>query len=455
MAKVFSPRKGCEHRNVMWDIKKSYVEVRSRKMSVEERGSKCCKSGVQVRRLSLPVPTGYETGSDDDVSVITRGAVVTDGTQVYFSPSSFRYRCPTVRNVGQRHAPHYVFSYNTSGDEWLTLPPCEVHDFGLAVVDGFVTIVGGEYDRIRRSFSKSTTSEEYTSYTGPFISDSLLVLNGEKWEKEHFPPMTTGRKDPSVICAQQYLIVAGGILIVKHHDQGHTFRRETAVDSVEVMDTETKTWSQVASLPEATSSLVAAHCGDQLYFLGGKNDTGSINSVFTCFINSLVKSVAIPCDLGKNSEESLIKSVDSEGKLKQRVGENSVWQKVANIPVFRSTCVVINGELFAIGGRTSTYRSSADIYCYNPFDDSWQVAGQMPTARSMCIAASVMTKLVVIGGLKEYDEPTDAMEIGTFISGTCTYSDTCSNHTKGISGSVPRPNFFCVHPGASSKLMLW
>ena len=231
--------------------------------------------------------------------------------------------------------------------------------------------------------------------------------------------MTMGRKDPSVICAQQYLIVAGGILIVKHHDQGHTFRRLTTVDSVEVMNTETKTWSKVASLPEAASSLVAAHCGDQLYFLGGKNDTGSINSVFTCFIHSLVKSVAIPCDLGKNSEESLIKSVDSEGNLKQRVGENSVWQKVANIPVLRSTCVVINGELFAVGGRTSTYRSSADIYCYNPFDDSWQVAGQMPTARSMCIAASVMNKLLVIGGLKEEDEPTDAMEIGTFISGTC------------------------------------
>ena len=419
MAEVFSPRKVYAHRNVMWDIKKSCVEVRSRKMSVEERGSKCGKSGVQVRRLSLPVPTGYETGSDDDVSVITRGAVVTDGTQVYFSPSSYRYRCPTVRNVGQRHAPHYVFSYNTSGDEWSTLPPCEVHDFGLAVVDGFVTIVGGEYDKIRRSFSKSTTSGEYTSYRGPSVSDSLLVLNGEKWEKEHFPPMTMGRKDPSVIRAQQHLIVAGGILIVKHHDQGYTFRRSTTVDSVEVMNTETKTWSQVVSLPEAASSLVAAHCGDQLYFLGGKNDTGSINSVFTCFINSLVKSVATPCDLGKNSEESFIKPIDSESKLKQRVGENSVWQKVANVPVYNATCATVCGQLLAVGGKQSLDKpeeNSSAIYAYNPTENTWSIKCGMKTARSFCLVAALPNnKLMAVGGFIQgpdrYDEPTSKAEI--------------------------------------------
>jgi len=62
-------------------------------------------------------------------------------------------------------------------------------------------------------------------------------------------------------------------------------------------------------------------------------------------------------------------------KLKQQVSENPVWQKAADVPDSRSTCVAINDRLFAV------------IYCYHPLDDSWQIAGRMPTAHSMCIAA--------------------------------------------------------------------
>ena len=326
--------------------------------------------------------------------MITRGAVVTLGTQVYFSLSNYGYRCPQCQV--RQGPPHYVFSYNTSGDEWLTLPPCEVHDFGLAVVDGLVTIVGGEYDYRTPSFS----------FNPPELSRSLSVLLDRGWIDTQFPPMTIERKDPSVICTQQYLIVAGGLSVIHVTEVGlfgRQKRRKTLLNSVEVMNTKTKMWFEVASLPEAASSLVAAHCGDQLYFLGGKNEDGSISSVFTCSFQALVKPL-----FARPSGE----------KIKQQPNENFVcWQKVADVPVLRSTCVVINGKLFAIGGRTSTYRSSANIFCYSPSEDCWQVAGRIPTARSMCIAASVENKLFVIGGLDDKDKPTDIIEIGTFISG--------------------------------------
>ena len=365
------------HRNIIWDIRRSGVQAHCTKYM----------DGV---------------GSDDAVPVVTRGAVVTLGTQVYFSLSSYGHRCPRRRRLGF-DVPHHVFSFNTIGDEWSTLPPCKVHDFGLAIVDGLVTIVGGEFDK-------------QSSSTRPRTSRKLSVLLNREWIDD-FPPMTMGRRDPSVICAQQYLIAAGGVCCDR--DLGCQFRRDTTLSSVEVMNTENKVWSQVASLPEATPSLVAAHCGDQLYFLGGRNDDGSMNSVFTCSIQSLVKSSFVVPALEEDLRESAVKSpnIGSEEKLKQQASENPVWRRVADVPVLRSTCVAINNELFATGGRTSTYHPSADIYCYSLLEDSWQVAGQMPTARSMCIAVSVMNKLVVIGGLKEEDKPTDVMEIGTFISG--------------------------------------
>ena len=336
------------------------------------------KSHVQVRSL-------LQAGSHDAVS-LTRGAVVTLGTQVYFSLSSYGHRCPSYRSG----PPHYVFSYNTSRNEWLTLPPCEVHDFGLAVVDGLVTIVGGEFDY------KSPTP----TLDPPDLSRRLSVLLNEEWI-DTFPPMTIERGDPSVICSQQYLIVVGGIShIYSYYGLSNIRRRKTVVSSVEVMNTITKVWSQVASLPEPAYCLVAAHCGERLYLLGGKNHHGSISSVFTCTFQALVNSLFVRPSGEKSNSENFV-----------------CWQKVADVPVLRSTCVVINDKLFAIGGRTSTYHPSSNIYCYSSSHDFWQVAGRIPTARSMCIAASVENKLVVIGGLKEEDQPTDIMEIGTLISG--------------------------------------
>ena len=339
------------------------------------------KSHVQVRSL-------LQAGSHDDAVSLLRGAVATLGTQVYFSLSSYGHRCPSYPRGGIQ-PPHYVFSYNTSRNEWLTLPPCEVHDFGLAVVDGLVTIVGGEFDYKSPSFTLNP----------PDLSRRLSVLLNGEWI-DTFPPMTIERGDPSVICSQQYLIVVGGVSHIYPYGLSNIQRRKTVVSSVEVMDTKTKVWSQVASLPEPASCLVAAHCGDQLYLLGGKNHHGSISSVFTCTFQALVNSLSVRPSGEKSKSENFV-----------------CWQKVADVPVLRSTCVVINGKLFAIGGRTSTYHPSSNVYCYSSSHDFWQVAGRIPTARSMCIAASVENKLVVIGGLKEEDQPTDIMEIGTLISG--------------------------------------
>ena len=393
MAEAISSRKGSEqHRNIIWDINKSGVQIPSYVP---------LSSCAPKRSLSPPGPGIGAALSRAPRAVITRGTAVTRGTEVHFSVSSYGYECPAFCSSEFRRLPHYVFNYNTSDDEWSTLPECTaVHDFGLAVVDGLVTVVGGEVDEYILYRSTSDGGRLSKVHLPPSSSTQIQVFKEQygHWNEYHFPPMSVARKDPAVICVQQYLIVAGGVSDC------------VLCNSVEVMNIETKTWTRVATLPEAVSSLTAACCGDQLYFLGGRDESGSTGTVFTCSVQSLVK----PSDFSSGK------------KCKQQVSENPVWRRVADVPgpVLYSTCVAINNKLFAVGGRTSNYRPLADIYCYCPLQNSWQIAGKMPTARSMCITAFVTNKLVVVGGLIENDEPTVIVETGTFVPGMLTCDHT-------------------------------
>ena len=86
-----------------------------------------------------------------------------------------------------------------------------------------------------------------------------------------------------------------------------------------------------------------------------------------------------------------------------------VWQKACDTPLFRSSCLVYNDELFAVGGRTSAYHPSSDIYCYNSDLDSWNFTSIIAHTP---IALTAKNKLVVIGGLVQDDEPTDIIETG-------------------------------------------
>ena len=285
--------------------------------------------------------------------------------------------------------PHYVWKYNSADENCSVIEnSLGVHDFGLAAVNEQLVIVGGETDQ-QIIFSSPGPSpgtprccicnEQVSSYI------AVLDLNNvfHSWNYKYFPPMSKPRKQPAVTrCMKQYLVVAGG-----QGDDGEP------LSLVEVLNTESKVWSQVTSLPEPVRSLTTALCGNQLYFLGGFDRNSSSRSVFLCPVES-------------------IKEVCHSSRKKL------VWQKACDTPLFRSSCVVYNDELFAVGGRTSTYRPSSDIYCYNSDLDSWNLVDQqLPTARSLPITVTAKNKLVVIGGLVQDDEPTDIIEIGTCISG--------------------------------------
>ena len=267
---------------------------------------------------------------------MARGAAVVDGNMAYFMSWD-----------GQ------TCSYNSSTQKWKQLPMCPCVFSGLAVVRGYLTAIGGR--------------------KGSAILNELLALRvnlvvmDQKWVG-YFPPMPTKRSHTAAVTTIQHLIVAGG-------ENG-----SNRLDTVEVLDIETLVWSTAASLPHPYSYASATICGDQLYILGEHEKVafGSSREPQVVLASSLTQ-------LLHSCHETL---------------SNSVWHGIADIPVYRSTCATINGELIAVGGLDAKFNTTSAVRKYNPTTDSWDIITSMPTARYRCLVAVLpANEMMVVGGM--------------------------------------------------------
>ena len=283
-----------------------------------------------------------------------RGAAVVHGNTAYFRPSGSSK----------------VYSYqNILGKEqWSQLPDNPNSAFGLAVIDGLLTSVGG-------------------ANNGP--TNTILSLTGEGMRKqwsEIFPPMPTPRQSVACITTEQSLVVAGG-----NGSGGY-------LDIVEVVNINTKQWTTVSPLPQKQSELSATVCGDTLYLAGGIHiGHTSSKSVFTCSLTDLLTS--------SNSLGSKIRQTFSRSK--------NVWKEISSLPVERSTLASFNGQLLAIGGRDDSRNYTTDVYRYDSHTNSWNVISQMKNKRSSCLTVTLHEDhLIVVGGCTQSDYiTTDSVEI--------------------------------------------
>ena len=200
-------------------------------------------------------------------------------------------------------------------------------------------------------------------------TNTLLSFTGEgerkKWS-EIFPPMPTPRRSVACITTDRALVVAGG-----YADCGH-------LDTVGVMNINTKHWTTISPLPQKLATLSATLCGDTLYLAGGTG-TGS-KSVFTCSVAELMTP---PNTLGSRIRHTFSQS--------QNV--------CSSLPVTLSTLVSFSGDLLAIGGRDDSQNPTSDVYRYDSHTDTWNVVSQMKNKRSLCFAATLPAdRIIVVGG---------------------------------------------------------
>ena len=257
----------------------------------------------------------------------------------------------------------YVYAYDSSNDKWLCIyPECPCIRFGIAVINGLLTTIGGQQD-------------------GRVIG-TLLSLTGEGTNKqwsEKFYPMPTKRLFPGIVRHRTMLIIAGGTSSGLDGD---------SLTTVEIMNTETRHWTTVRSLPHPFIDAWLTVCGNHVYMLGGNIRKTPSKFVFSCSLSDLE---------------------DQSGK----------WDTLPKVPVYNATCAVVRGQLLAVGGKQSLEEGEKNcpvIYAYNPTEKSWAIKCNMKTARSFCLVAALPNdRLMVVGGFVQgpdmHDEPTNDVEI--------------------------------------------
>ena len=247
-----------------------------------------------------------------------------------------------------------VYSYDSNTREWHRLPATPHTDSTLVVVHHVLTMVGGR-------ISGGAT-------------DSLLSLMGEgrgiKW-LPNLPAMPTKRYYTAAVCSGHPLIVAGG-----RDDRNR-------LATVEVLDTDTRQWSIASSLTHPFSAATISICGERLYMLGGRDQTGLTRFVLSCSVPELLQSCQ-PQPLA--------------GKLQTApANQSTIWRCVADAPHYLSSCATLCGQLVVVGGYEAGKYTSA-ITGYNETTDSWEAMGDMPTARYRALVAIINGKMMVVGG---------------------------------------------------------
>ena len=250
---------------------------------------------------------------------------------------------------------HHILAYqNIKGNEqWTLLPKHQNKNFGLAVIDGNLTTVGGSSNTL------------------------FSLLEDNEWI-EVFPPMPTERSEVTCITTEKNLIVAGG---------SSDFEDPPCLDTVEVMDINTKQWNSVAALPIKGLQFSGIVCRGKLYLAGGNHSTPS-KSVFTCSLDDLL-------------------SYNLHEKQWQRACQKKVWHEITSLPEAQSTLASLGGHLVAIGGNLT-----ANVYRYNFYTNEWDIVSEMKYKRASCLAVTLPEdRLVVVGGYTLFGKETDSVEI--------------------------------------------
>ena len=230
-------------------------------------------------RMGPAVPNG---------EYMSRGAAAVHGATAYFNSAGSSM----------------VYEYCSKRNQWLNKIKCPRTDFGLEVVTGILTLIGG----------KPTSKEEE-------VTNTLLSLPlGEKNWSETFPRMPTKRMKPETACIAQYVAVVGGKEIKSSYH----------LNCVEVMDIETRQWHVCDSIPNMSNIrwMTMAASDDTLYVSGRACDRYFL---CTCSIQALLQS--------SDAKRGAIKAYP--------------WQELQRPHVITSDCIytltALNGQLMAAG----------------------------------------------------------------------------------------------------------
>ena len=267
-----------------------------------------------------------------------------------------------------------VFQYDTSGDEWSRLPPCQVMIFAMAQFAGNLITVGG-----------ATAGGGLTGKVYCFRKES------QKW-KEFLKPMPTGRAHLSVATTQSAIVASGGFTCDREG-------KPVVCATVEVYSSETSQWHTADPLPVPCRIMTSVTIADTWYQLGGYGaDNKAITTVLYAPLTTLIQKATSPTH--------------------QSASHMSVWKTLPNTPLKLrgSAAASLSGNLLAVGGYNDSTPSSPALYTFLPLTNSWVrvTTGGLPEPRYNCTTVQLSSnQLLVVGGFNDQDKSTKTVFLGS------------------------------------------
>ncbi len=259
-----------------------------------------------------------------------------------------------------------VYKFDASERRWRSIGQHPFFGFTLVAIENTLTTVGG--------FNKESSNKLFDLVDGIWV--------------ENLPEMPTSRDRPAAAYTNGYLIVAGGKDV---HSE--------PLQSVNILQLDTKQWAKAAVLPFQTHHASVTICDDKIYLTAG-DDIEDCNSfaVLSCSISALLQSRR-SLSLGARLKKALQPS-------------NKVWQAIADLPTSQSYLVNSGDQLIAIGGSDVTGKSSKNVYKYDSVNNTWIIVVTMTTGRSSCLGAVFMENLLmVVGGYKVTTKEAEAVTL--------------------------------------------
>ena len=143
--------------------------------------------------------------------------------------------------------------------------------------------------------------------------------------------------------------------------------------------------------------------------------------------NTITYSFANETNIQQNKYAEEINNIETKKDLQKsaqkaiKAGEIDTWiTGLANMPTGRYslTSAVVDGKIYCIGGRESSFPYSNKVEVYDPKTDTWETKANIPTRRERLTSAVVDGKIYCIGGfhnvetnkVEVYDPETDTWE---------------------------------------------
>jgi N-acetylneuraminic acid mutarotase len=236
-------------------------------------------------------------------------------------------------------------------------------------------------------------------------------VSSERWRI--LADMHKERGDPGVVAYNDRIYVMGG-----YFPQFLGYNQ-----TQEVYDPQTDTWQFLKNLPVARSDMMTANVVDRFYAIGGWNVSlgGSVSYThrYDPVADNWITKTAMITPVSGAGVVVLTDTVvptatiyilggfdglESLGAVQKYDPINDTWSLGTPMSVPRSElgAVLLNGEIYTIGGVTNQGVTTHTVEIYNPISDTWKMGTPLPEVRASMAVGVRQGKIYVIGGTDDW-----------------------------------------------------